>query len=72
MPFDVLDFIPPPEVREECRRVGKVFTTHEKAMIVSWSDKPMQEQSTHIRPSVKRTSNFKMIYSCLLTDCGRC
>ncbi|HPG20415.1 MAG TPA: hypothetical protein PLG58_07480 [Flexilinea sp.] len=44
MPFDVLDFIPSPEVREECWSVGKVFTTREKAAIVSWSDKPMQER----------------------------
>jgi len=44
MPFDVIDFIPSPEVREECRRVGKIFSTREKAAIVSRSHRPMKER----------------------------
>jgi len=44
MPFDVIDFIPSPDVREECRRVGKTFNTREKAAIVFWSNKPMKER----------------------------
>ena len=44
MQFDVINFIPSLDVREECQRVGKTFNTHEKAAIVSRSHKPMKDR----------------------------
>jgi len=45
MELDVLNFIPSPDVREECKRIGKTFSTREKIAVVFWSDRPMKDRT---------------------------
>jgi len=45
MPFDILDFIPSPDVREKCKRIGKTFSTREKIVVVFWSDRLMKDRT---------------------------